>query len=140
MLVVVLVSTIFVAGCGMVMNGEYSDRLAAAVLWSASESQKADNGDLTTAEMVQALKDNAAKWRDFKQARGPWLGVSEVWMNASYSLMLDRSVGWTSDMARRASAGSLDENSLKHILQTNARLWKLFGEARKGIAPEEEDE
>jgi len=123
----------------MVMNGEYADRLGSAVLWSAEKTQVADTGDLTTAEMVRALKDNAAKWRAFKEARGPWLGISEVWMNAGYSRLFDKTAAWTFDMSRRASGGSLDEDELKDVLRQNAKLWKLFDEGRRGIAPEEED-
>ena len=126
------------AGCVGSRRIARPDFLGAAVLWSAERSQQADDGNLAVAEMVDALKENAGRWRAFKDARGPWLGISEVWMNAQYTQTIDSAMAWTSDMSRRASIGDLDEEELKGVLRRNAKLWKLFGEARTGTPPEKE--
>ncbi|HUX01397.1 MAG TPA: hypothetical protein VMY35_10510 [Phycisphaerae bacterium] len=138
LLPVVLLAAVCMAGCGMMMNSDYADRLDNAVLWSAEKATKAEAGDLATTEMAQAVAENAERWRAFKDARGPWLGVSAVWMNAGYTRVLDKTVAWTADMARRASAGELDDGQLKHVLRSTARFWRLFADGRKGVAPEGE--
>ena len=60
-----------------------------------------------------------------------------IYMNSDYSQRLDETVAWSADQSRRAESAALTPDEMKQALKTNATLWKLFQEARDGIAPKE---
>ena len=134
LLAVLLVGCMVVGGCGVIMNSEQSARLDVNATWAAVKAAET----LTPEEALAAIQDNAVWWKAFKDAKGPWIGVSDVWLNAEYSMRLDECVAWANDMARRGAAGEFSPDDLKRVLANHATLWRLFREARDGIAPAEE--
>ena len=69
LLVVVLVSAIFVAGCGGVwVNSEYRELLDKTTEWSAVAAKRGEVGDLSLEDAVKLLGQNATLWRDFQNA------------------------------------------------------------------------
>jgi len=133
----VLAAAVFLAGCGLAMNADYAERLDRQAMLAEVQHQKAEAGDLEPADMAAVLKASAAEWKAFQQARGPWFGLSPVWMNTEYTQRVDKTVAWTADMVRRTEAGNLDEAQLKRVLAADSKLWRLFNEAR--VAPEEDE-
>ena len=57
------------AGCGVWMNPTYSRLLDSTAALSAETAKRADAGQLSQPEMVQALKLQAATWQLFCDAR-----------------------------------------------------------------------
>jgi len=136
-LLLVCLVALVLSGCGLAMNAEYAERLDNAVLVVSEQARMAEEGKLSDAEMVQAIQDNVPRLQAFKDARGPWLGVSKVWMNTEQSLLLDKTLAWTKDMARRATGGVLTSDEMKHILRIEDELWVLFRATLAGTVPEE---
>jgi hypothetical protein len=58
-----------------------------------------------------------------------------VWMNGTYSQILDRTVSLSAETASRAEHGSLAPEDAKAALVLQAKTWKLFQDARDGKAP-----
>jgi hypothetical protein len=58
-----------------------------------------------------------------------------VWMNGTYSQILDRTVALSAETASRAEHGSLAPEDAKAALVLQAKTWKLFQDARDGKAP-----
>jgi len=69
MLVVVLVAAMLAAGCGVVVNAKYSELLDKTAVLSAVTAERAEAGELTSEEMVAALKLQAETWQRFRDAR-----------------------------------------------------------------------
>ncbi|MBA7576283.1 hypothetical protein ES708_18122 [subsurface metagenome] len=135
-LAVLVVGCLVVGGCGVMMNSAQSERLDITATWAATAVATAE----TEEAVLAAIKDNATNWKTFKDAKGPWCGFSDVWMNAEYSMRLDECVAWANDMERRAVAGDMVLDQMRRVLETHSTLWQLFREARDGIAPTEEDD
>ena len=62
-----------------------------------------------------------------------------VWMNSDYAQRLDETVAWSADMSRRAELDSMTSDEMKAALKSNSELWRLFKEARDGVAPQEDN-
>ena len=67
--ILALAAALFAAGCGVWMNPGYSELLDKTAVLSAETARRAEAGDLTPAEMVQALKRQAETWQRFRDAR-----------------------------------------------------------------------
>jgi len=137
-LYVALVVAVMLSGCGVKMNGEHSATLDSNVMLSAAQSDQAEAGTLSDAAMTEIVRANPPKWQVFKDARGPWMGFSKVYLNAGYTRLLDKTLAWSKDMARRSVAGELETDDLVWVLQITKWHWQDFADARDGIAPEEE--
>jgi uncharacterized lipoprotein YmbA len=69
-LCVLAVLIVLLAGCsGVIMNAEYSQLLDKTAALSAETARRAEAGNLTPPEMVDALKAQADVWQKFKDAR-----------------------------------------------------------------------
>jgi len=55
-----------------------------------------------------------------------------VWMNATYSEILDRTVALSAETASRAEHGNLSPDDARQALVLQAKTWKLFQDARDG--------
>jgi len=61
-------------------------------------------------------------------------GCNGVMLNSTYSELLDQTAAWSKAASDRAQAGTMDANSMKTSLDTNAQLWHKFQAARDGRA------
>jgi len=59
-------------------------------------------------------------------------GCGGVWMNATYSRLLDETAALADETARRADAGQLDPNEMADALTIQAGVWSKFVAAREG--------
>ncbi len=59
-------------------------------------------------------------------------GCSGVWMNATYTRLLDETAALSDETARRANAGQLDANEMAAALSVQAHVWHKFVAAREG--------
>ena len=59
-------------------------------------------------------------------------GCGGVWMNATYTRLLDETAALSDETARRANAGQLDANEMAAALSVQARVWSRFVAAREG--------
>jgi len=65
-----LLCLVLLSGCsGVLMNAQYSTLLDQTVAVSKETAVRADAGQLTSVEMVAALKVQASVWQRFKDAR-----------------------------------------------------------------------
>jgi hypothetical protein len=64
-----LIAGLLLSGCGVVLNSGYSDLLNRTAAISNEAAFRAENGQLTPAEMTQALRLNATSWQYFKDGR-----------------------------------------------------------------------
>ena len=55
-----------------------------------------------------------------------------VWMNGTYSQILDRTVSLSAETASRAEHNGLTPDEAKAALVLQAKTWKLFQDARDG--------
>jgi len=55
-----------------------------------------------------------------------------VWMNGTYSQILDRTVALSAETASRAEHGNLTPDEARQALVLEAKTWKLFQDARDG--------
>jgi hypothetical protein len=69
LLVMVLVIPLILAGCGVVVSAKYSELLDKTAVLSAETARRAEAGELTSEEMVAALKRQAETWQRFRDAR-----------------------------------------------------------------------
>ena len=63
-------------------------------------------------------------------------GCSGVVMNAEFSTQLDKWAASSKDAADRAEAGAATEEQKTIWLRQDAKMWKLFQDARDGKEPE----
>jgi len=61
-------------------------------------------------------------------------GCSGVWMNATYSALLDRTAALSSETATQAEAGKMAPDEMKAALRSQANVWLQFRNARDGVA------
>lgn len=59
-------------------------------------------------------------------------GCSGVWMNSTYSSLLDRTAAVSAETAARADAGKLTPDEMKQALADQAVVWQRFRDARDG--------
>jgi hypothetical protein len=68
-LVLLLAALVATAGCGVMMNAQYSQVLDRTVALSAETASRAEHGSLTFDEAKAALALQARTWKLFQDAR-----------------------------------------------------------------------
>ena len=56
-----------------------------------------------------------------------------IYMNPTYSNLLDKTTAWSVEVSSRAEAGKLTEEEKTEALKANAGLWEKFRNAKDGV-------